>query len=46
METMIAWCRADGFEGVLLDASDDGRHLYESLGFLPTTTMRLRVGPR
>src|SRR3954469_20743244 len=46
METMLAWCPGEGFEGVLLDASDDGRHLYESLGFRPTTTMRLQFGPR
>jgi GNAT superfamily N-acetyltransferase len=43
METVIAWCRADGFYTVSLHASDDGRALYESMGFLPTNEMRLTL---
>ena len=41
METMIAWCRENGFADVGLHASDEGRPLYEQLGFKPTSEMRL-----
>lgn len=41
METMIAWCREQGYRTVALHASDEGRPLYESLGFEPTNEMRL-----
>jgi GNAT superfamily N-acetyltransferase len=41
MRTMIDWCRSEGFASVSLHASDDGRHLYELLGFQPTNEMRL-----
>ena len=41
METMLASCRAEGFRAVTLDASDDGRALYEAMGFRPTAQMRL-----
>lgn len=41
METMIAWCKAEGFSSVGLHASDEGRPLYESMGFKPTNEMRL-----
>lgn len=41
METMLSCCRAEGFRAVTLDASDDGRALYESMGFRPTPQMRL-----
>ncbi len=43
MLTMIAWCRTEGFSWVGLHASDAGRPLYESLGFKPTTEMRLNL---
>ena len=43
MQTMIAWCEKEGFCRVNLHASDDGRHLYESLGFEPSNEMRLKV---
>jgi len=43
MGTMIAWCRREGFAGVTLHASDDGRHLYESLGFELSNEMRLKL---
>src|SRR5690242_5665518 len=42
-ETVVAWCREDGFHTVSLHASDDGRALYESMGFLPTNEMRLTL---
>ena len=41
MAAMIAWCRDNGFSSVSLHASDDGRPLYEKLGFKPTDEMRL-----
>ncbi len=43
MQTMIDWCRDQGFAFVSLHASKDGRHLYESLGFKPTNEMRLNL---
>lgn len=43
MQTMIAWCRQQGLARVTLHASDDGRHLYESLGFEPSNEMRLQL---
>jgi GNAT superfamily N-acetyltransferase len=43
MQTMIAWCRREGFARVTLHASDDGRHLYESLGFAASNEMRLKL---
>jgi GNAT superfamily N-acetyltransferase len=43
METMIGWCRSQGFAGVTLHASDDGRHLYESMGFELSNEMRLKL---
>jgi GNAT superfamily N-acetyltransferase len=41
MRAMIDWCRAGGFRWVSLHASKDSRPLYESIGFRPTTEMRL-----
>jgi GNAT superfamily N-acetyltransferase len=43
MQTMIEWCRHQGFVTVSLHASEFGRPLYESLGFAPTTEMRLKL---
>ncbi len=43
MKRMIDWCRKEGFGSVLLHASEDGRPLYESLGFQPTNEMRLML---
>ncbi len=43
MQTMIDWCRREGFVNVSLHASKFGRPLYESLGFEPTTEMRLKL---
>jgi GNAT superfamily N-acetyltransferase len=43
METMIEWCRDEKFAAVYLHSSNDGRHLYESLGFAPTTEMQLHL---
>jgi len=41
METILDWCVWNGIDQVSLAASDEGRPLYESLGFKPTSEMRL-----
>jgi GNAT superfamily N-acetyltransferase len=41
METIVAWCRAEGFHAISLHASEFGRPLYESMGFRQTNEMRL-----
>lgn len=41
MEEMVAWCRAQGYAGVCLHASDEARPLYASMGFTATNEMRL-----
>lgn len=43
MLLMIQWLRDEGFGSVVLHASSEGRRLYESLGFVPTNEMRLRL---
>ena len=43
METMITWCREQGLARVALHASEDGRHLYETLGFQLSNEMRLHL---
>jgi len=42
-DTIIAWCRQQGFKWVYLHASQQGRPLYESLGFERSSEMRLRL---
>lgn len=44
MQTMIEWCRREGFARIRLHSSTDGRQLYESLGFEPSNEMRLHLG--
>ena len=41
IDTLLEWCRAQGFHHVILHASDKGRPLYESVGFEATNEMRL-----
>lgn len=43
MNAMIDWCSCEGFGYVSLHASDDGRHLYETMGFKQTNEMRLML---
>jgi GNAT superfamily N-acetyltransferase len=43
MRTIIDWCKREGLAGVTLHASEDGRHLYESLGFELSNEMRLKL---
>jgi GNAT superfamily N-acetyltransferase len=42
MNELIDWCRTNGFQSVALHASEEGRSLYEKLGFRATNEMRLR----
>jgi GNAT superfamily N-acetyltransferase len=39
---ILAWVKEQGFGAVNLHASQDGRHLYEKLGFEATSEMRLK----
>ena len=41
MQTALEWCAGNQVDMVILHSSDDGRALYESLGFEPTNEMRL-----
>jgi len=43
MQALIDWCRENDFANVGLHASDEGRALYEELGFEPTNEMRLTL---
>jgi GNAT superfamily N-acetyltransferase len=43
MEALHAWCRANGIEVVALHASDDGRPLYEKMGYQAANEMRLQL---
>jgi GNAT superfamily N-acetyltransferase len=45
MQTMLDWCADRSFDLVTLAASDEGRPLYKSLGFVPTNDMRLLKRP-
>jgi GNAT superfamily N-acetyltransferase len=40
MEALMAWATAEECDRVLLHASEAGRHLYQSLGFVATNEMR------
>jgi hypothetical protein len=40
---MIDWCKRKGLARVTLHASEDGRHLYESLGFESSNKKRLKL---
>ena len=42
MDTLVEWCREEGFHTISLHASEFGRALYEKIGFRPTNEMRLR----
>ncbi len=41
MAAALDWCRTQGIRAVILHASEEGRPLYEALGFRPTNEMRL-----
>lgn len=40
-QAILDWCWANDVDVVILHASDDGRRIYEALGFTPTNEMRL-----
>jgi GNAT superfamily N-acetyltransferase len=44
MQVILEWVRAYGLRAVNLHASNEGRALYEKLGFVQTNEMRLRYG--
>ena len=41
MQVILTWLKARGLRSVNLHASDEGRPLYQALGFEPTNEMRL-----
>jgi GNAT superfamily N-acetyltransferase len=41
MGAILAWCRSQGVTRVTLHASEEGRGIYERLGFRQTNEMRL-----
>ena len=45
MQLALEWCGANGIRAVILHASEEGRALYEKLGFQPTNEMRLLLEP-
>ena len=40
IKTIIEWSREQRLDGLVLHASDEGRALYERLGFVSTNEMR------
>jgi GNAT superfamily N-acetyltransferase len=46
MDTMHDWCRSEGIERVVLNASTFGRPLYEQMGYVVANEpmMRIRLG--
>ena len=40
MKEIIAWSRSEGLERILLNASEEGRPVYEKLGFVESNEMR------
>lgn len=43
MQIALDWCQKQGIRTVTLHASDEGRALYESLGFEQTNEMRVQL---
>lgn len=43
MDAMHDWCRAEGIERVVLNASTFGRPLYESMGYVVTDEPMMRM---
>jgi GNAT superfamily N-acetyltransferase len=45
VQTMIDWCRDQGFGSIFLHASENGRPLYRAMGFQPTSELRFDFPP-
>jgi GNAT superfamily N-acetyltransferase len=45
VQTIIDWCRDQGFGSIFLHASEAGRPLYQSMGFQTTTELRYDFHP-
>ncbi len=43
MQTVMTWAKNQGCDRMVLHASDFGRPLYQSLGFIPTNEMRWSI---
>lgn len=43
MELMLQWCEEHAIDQITLSASEQGRHLYQLLGFVSTEEMRLQA---
>jgi GNAT superfamily N-acetyltransferase len=43
MQVILDWIKTRGLASVNLHASDQGRYLYESMGFKPTNEMRMSL---
>jgi len=43
MEAMHAYCRAEGLERMVLNASEFGKPLYEDMGYVPTREPMMRM---
>lgn len=43
MTAMLDWCHVQGIKRITLHASDQGRPLYKSLGFIQTNEMRFET---
>ena len=43
MKAAMQWCRSNGVDIVVLHASPEGRRLYESMGFVESNEMRIKL---
>ena len=43
MQVALEWCRENRIRAVILHSSNEGRPLYETLGFRPTNEMRMML---
>ncbi len=43
-ERVIAFSKSLGYKRILLHTSEEGRNVYEKVGFKPTNEMRLEIG--
>jgi GNAT superfamily N-acetyltransferase len=43
VNTAMQWCRSNGIDVVVLHSSNEGRRLYESMGFAASNEMRIKL---